>query len=118
MGIPATLTDPEKARKRGGAIWPSLLSLGCLVVTTSICDVDLLRALGPAKGFALAGILIVIQALVIWRYVTGFLPTWRALERTAPPLAKALHRLFLLLGVGTSIIAVLGIYVLRVTAGG
>lgn len=103
---------PEKREKRSERL--PAVSLVFFFITTTVFDVRivLMTGSGLLDAILLPG-LIFIQGYVVWYYFNRFRPARGELSIYGPEIVASYSWLFVLATIGTSVVALIGFYLLR-----
>jgi uncharacterized membrane protein len=97
--------------KRGG--WLSAVTLALFAISTTAFDVRIMVRQDVLRQMLFLPCLIFIQSYIIWYYFYRFRPIRKTLAICDSEMVRSYSRLFVLATVGTSVVALVGLYLFR-----
>jgi RsiW-degrading membrane proteinase PrsW (M82 family) len=102
---------PETREARGE--WLSAVSLVFFLTSTTVLEARIVKTQGLLSTAVPLPCLIFIQAYVVWYYFKRFRPRRKVFAIYRPVIAGSYSWLFVLAMVGTSVVALVGAYLLK-----
>lgn len=102
---------PETREARGE--WLSAVSLAFFLISTTVFEVRIIRTQSLLPSAVSLPCLVLIQAYVVWYYFRRFRPGRKMFTIYRPVLAGSYSGLFVLAMVGASVVALVGVYLLK-----
>ncbi|MDR3414044.1 MAG: hypothetical protein P4L87_24300 [Formivibrio sp.] len=93
--------------------WLSETSLILFVISTTVFDVRIMAIGSLSLSAVLLPLLIFVQGYIIWYYFNRFRPARKKFAISVPEIARSYVRLFAVAMIGTSVVALVGILLLR-----
>jgi hypothetical protein len=102
---------PDMHEARGE--WLSVVSLVFFVIATTVFDVRFIVTQYFVQSAIFVPGLISIQGYILWYYFNRFRPNRKMFTIYGPEIADSYSWLFVLAMVGTSVVALIGVYLIR-----
>ncbi len=93
--------------------WLTALSLVIFVISTTVFDTRIMAANVLLLNAIFLPVLMFVQGYIIWYYFNRFRPSKKGFSACEPEIVGSYLWLFVLAMVGTSLMAIIGFYLLR-----